>query len=118
MVDLSQLAIGRGQQTVDLIGPALCPAGAHSSVHQAAQAGQAPVTLTGHLTEGEQSEGLEGYVKQVWWCRWMDEIKQRNVPLWGFSRNCWPVKFLFFTLVPDDRKQANPGAPLSLALSV
>lgn len=52
LVDLSQQAIGCGQQTVELIGPAFCSADTHSSVHQAAQAGQAAVTLTGHLLEG------------------------------------------------------------------
>lgn len=50
MVDLSQVAVCRGQETVNLIGPALGSASCHPSVQQATQARKAPVALTGHLT--------------------------------------------------------------------
>lgn len=49
LIDQSKVAIGRGEQTVNLIGPTLRPAHPRSPIQDAPQAGQVSITLTRHL---------------------------------------------------------------------
>lgn len=55
----SQVAVGRGEQAVNLIGPALRPAGAGSPVQDAAQAGQVGVALASHLQKHQRRRRVE-----------------------------------------------------------